>query len=67
MKIVTVHVCPPIPCRDFDWCAHFDDNDEDGPVGWGSTAQDAIDDLRDQLSDEMIDELDAMEDSDDGA
>ncbi len=23
--IVTSHVYPPIPVRDFDWCAYFDD------------------------------------------
>jgi hypothetical protein len=64
MKIVTVNVCPPIPCRDFDWCAHFDDNDEDGPVGWGSTPEEAIDDLRQWLSDEMLDQLDRDSDDD---
>ncbi len=65
MKIVTVHVCPPIPCRDFDWCAHFDDKDEDGPVGWGGTPEEAIEDLRGQLSDAMLDWLDAVEATDD--
>ncbi len=57
MKIVTVNVCPPIPCRDFDWCAHFDDNDEDGPVGWGSTPEEAIDDLRQWLIGFIADDL----------
>jgi hypothetical protein len=42
-KIVTRVIYPPIPIRDFDWCAHFDD--EEGPTGWGATEQAAIDDL----------------------
>lgn len=45
MKIVTSHVSPPIPYRGADWCAHYDD--PEGPVGYGETEQQAIDDLRD--------------------
>lgn len=44
-KIITSHVCPPIPWRDFDWCAYFDGEEELAYCGYGRTAQDAIDDL----------------------
>ena len=48
-KIVTNFIYPPIPLRQFDWCAHFDDEepDDEGHMqcGYGKTEQDAIDDL----------------------
>lgn len=44
-KIVTTHVYPPIPSRHWDYCAHFD-GDEEGPVGWGPSISDALDDLQ---------------------
>lgn len=52
MKISTEYVYPPIPDRRFDWCA-TDDDTYDGagsPIGWGSTEQEAIADLLEQLS-----------------
>ena len=40
---------PPIPIREFDWCA-TDDNYEPGcPIGWGRTKEEAINDLIEQL------------------
>lgn len=42
-KIVTAHVYPPIPIRQFDWLAHYDD--PEGPTGTGATEQAAINDL----------------------
>ncbi len=53
MKIVTDHIHPPIPCRDFDWCAVTEDYDgESGdPIGYGATEQAAIDDLMQQMED----------------
>jgi hypothetical protein len=42
-KIVTENVYPPIPIRQFDWAAHYDD--PEGPVGWGATREAAIADL----------------------
>lgn len=42
-KIVTSYVRPPIPTRNCDWCAHYDD--EEGPTGWGATEAEAIADL----------------------
>lgn len=47
-KIVTSNVYPPIPIRQFDWCAHFDGDEECGPYGWGETEADAISDLKQQ-------------------
>ena len=48
-KIITTFILPPIPIRDFDWQATFDDYDgaEDSkcPMGFGSTEQEAINNL----------------------
>jgi hypothetical protein len=44
-------VYPPIPDRRFDWCAHWADYDEGDPLGYGPTAQAAIDDLRNVIDD----------------
>lgn len=51
-KIKTTHVYPPIPIRDFDWCAFFEDeefNFDDGLRGWGKTEKEAIDALWEQV------------------
>lgn len=45
-KIITTHVKPPIPSQDWDYSAHFDGDEEVGPVGWGRDAAQAIEDLR---------------------
>lgn len=44
----TSYVYPPIPVRDYDWEAYWDDLDESGPVGRGPTEKDAIMDLLNQ-------------------
>lgn len=44
-KIVTSHVRPPIPIRQFDWCAFYDGEEEEGNYGYGATEQEAIRDL----------------------
>ena len=51
-KIITSYVFPPIPLRQFDWCAYrdsYEPPDSDGVggglIGWGRTEQDAINDL----------------------
>ena len=62
-KIVTSNTCPPIPWRNFDWCA-YRDGDEDNefaPRGWGATEQDAIDDLMD-MEEDYYAEFDATAD-----
>jgi len=38
-------ILPPIPCRQFDWCAWRDGTEESGPYGWGSSSVEAITDL----------------------
>lgn len=51
MKIVTECICPPIPCRDWDWQA-YDDETYDGPgclVGYGPTEEIAIAELLNQI------------------
>lgn len=46
MKIVVIHVYPPIPVRHHDYLAMFESDDGDSPrKGWGATQQEAIDDL----------------------
>lgn len=42
-RIVTEHVYPPIPIRQFDWVAHYDD--PEGVTGWGRTEEAAVLDL----------------------
>lgn len=45
-RIVATYDPPPIPWRNFDWCAYFDDLGADAsPHGWGETQDEAIDDL----------------------
>lgn len=48
-KIVTEHVCPPIPDRSFDWAAYLDGYEPGAPYGGGSTEAEAIRNLRDQV------------------
>jgi hypothetical protein len=47
-KIITIHDCPPIPVRDYDWSASREDWDEGDLIGYGPTEQEAIDDLLEQ-------------------
>jgi hypothetical protein len=49
MKIVVTFTGAPIPVRSFDWVAHFDGGEEDGPCGYGPTKLSALYDLRDAL------------------
>lgn len=59
-RIITEHVYPPIPLRQFDWCAYpegYEPTDSDGvggggPVGWGRTEAEAIADYRQQVEDD---------------
>lgn len=47
MTITTRYVYPPIPTRAFDWCAYYDELDEETrDYGWGTTEQAAIADLK---------------------
>ena len=45
LDIITHFEYTPLPIRDFDWSATFDNYEPDGLVGWGATAKDAIDHL----------------------
>lgn len=58
-KIVTSHMFPPIPIRDFDWCAHFDGEEEKGNYGWGRTEAEAIQDFLDNCADEDTEDEEA--------
>ena len=50
MKITTSYDPKPIPERYWDWGAIDSDTyDYDSPIGYGSTEQEAIDDLTEQL------------------
>lgn len=44
-KVKTDFWAKPIPLRQFDWCAYFDGEEEDGDYGYGRTEQDAVMDL----------------------
>ncbi len=50
-RIVTHHVCPPIPVRDFDWRAYLDGYEPGDPMGEGPTEDAAVADLLAQLGD----------------
>ena len=45
-NIKTQYIGPPIPTRRYDWRAWFDGHEENGHVGYGSTEQYAIADLK---------------------
>ncbi len=52
-KVIISEVYPPIPIRQFDWCAMFDDDepDDEGHMlcGYGRTRADALSDLLDNF------------------
>ena len=54
MKIRTEHIFPPIPIRQFDWCAYDDDTYDGAPdagpqiVGHGATEKEAVEDFMEQ-------------------
>jgi len=51
-KIITSHIYPPIPLRQFDWCAWYDGREE-GLQGWGATEEQAIADLIENTEDDQ--------------
>jgi hypothetical protein len=57
-KIVTSHMFPPIPVRDFDWCAHYDGEEEAGHYGWGRTEAEAIRDFEENCAEDHDERLD---------
>lgn len=56
-KIVTSFVYPPIPVRDFDWCAYYDGEEEAGHYGYGRTEAEAIQDFIENYQDEEDERL----------
>lgn len=44
-KIITNHICPPIPSRKFDWQATRENWDLGDKIGYGETEDEAIRDL----------------------
>ena len=48
-KIVTHYDPKPIPIRQFDWTAVTEDYDLGSPTGYGSTEEEAIEDLKVQI------------------
>lgn len=49
MKIETACICPPIPCRNFDWQATSEDYEEGDPIGFGETEVEAIEDFKEKF------------------
>ena len=47
-RIVTHFIYPPIPNRNFDWCAYRDGEEEAGNYGSGPTEAAAVQDLLDR-------------------
>lgn len=55
-NIITTFDPKPIPIRCFDWEATFPDYDGGGPIGFGATEADAIEDLK-EMAEEIYGEL----------
>ena len=53
MKIITQHICPPIPIRCCDWVAWYDGR-EDWITGSGETEEEAVRDLKGWELDEQF-------------
>jgi hypothetical protein len=54
-KIVTKYDPKPIPVRNFDWVAWFDDEEEKGEYGYGKTELEAVSELLDEYSEMYTD------------
>jgi hypothetical protein len=44
-KIITTCDFPPIPIREFDWCAFYEGDEEAGPRGYGASEAEALEDF----------------------
>jgi hypothetical protein len=54
VKIRADFIYPPIPLRQFDWCAYDEDTydgapDSHCPIGYGATEEEAVADLMEQI------------------
>lgn len=56
-KIRTHYVFPPIPLRQFDWCAVRDSYEPGWPIGYGRTEAEAIADLHETECPGRVDAL----------
>ncbi len=56
-QIVTRHEYPPIPLRQFDWCAHYEGEEEAGGYGWGASEAEAIADFVENQQDDHDERL----------
>jgi len=64
IDIATSHVYPPIPVRQFDWCAWDDNRGADcSPYGYGATEEAAIADLLENLACERDEAAEAKRDA----
>lgn len=64
IDIATSHVYPPIPVRTYDWCAWDANRGADcSPYGWGSTEEEAIADLLENLEYEREEAAEARRDA----
>ena len=52
-KVRTHNEYPPIPLRQFDWCATTDDYEPGQLIGWGATEADAVRELRALLAEQV--------------
>lgn len=60
-KIVTSCQYPPIPDRRWDWCAHYDGEEEAGNYGWGRTESEAISDFIENCAEDHDERLGTSE------
>jgi hypothetical protein len=52
------HIRPPIPTKQFDWRATFDDYEPGKPMGYGETPDEALADLLEQVDDDGLTDAD---------
>ena len=48
-RVIVEYVNPPIPMRQFDYCAVFRDYEPGDPQGYGSTPKEAVFDLAEKV------------------
>lgn len=53
-EILTNHINPPIPIRQYDWEAFREDYDEGGIIAYGRTEEEAIKNLLEAEKEEQL-------------
>jgi hypothetical protein len=61
MRITASYWRKPIPTNRMDWVASIDDNDGEGPHGFGATKEAAVQDLLDSLDEEPSEPIEIVE------